>query len=78
MIEYFDTHQYAFWVSIGFAMLVIEVLALGLSSGVLLFAALGALAVILLGRRGHETGKLPACASESSAEGPRDSISPSS
>ena len=43
MIEYFNAHQYAFWVSIGFAMLVIEVLALGLSSGVLLFAGLGAL-----------------------------------
>ena len=43
MIEYFNAHQYAFWVSIGFLMLVIEVLALGMSSGVLLFAGLGAL-----------------------------------
>ena len=43
MIEYFNVHQYAFWVSIGFLMLVVEVLALGMSSGVLLFSALGAL-----------------------------------
>lgn len=43
MIEYFNAHQHAFWISAGFLMLVVEVLALGMSSGVLLFSALGAL-----------------------------------
>lgn len=43
MIEYFNANPHAFWISIGFVMLIIEVLALGMSSGVLLFSALGAL-----------------------------------
>jgi len=43
MIEYFNEHQYAFWVSAGFLMLAIEAGVLGFSSGVLLFSALGAL-----------------------------------
>jgi membrane protein implicated in regulation of membrane protease activity len=43
MIDYFNSHPHTFWFSIGFLMLVIEVLALGMSTGVLLFSALGAL-----------------------------------
>jgi membrane protein implicated in regulation of membrane protease activity len=43
MIEYFNEHQYAFWVSAGFLMLAIEAGVLGFSSGVLLFSAMGAL-----------------------------------
>jgi len=43
MIEYFNANPHAFWISAGFLMLIIEVLALGMSSGVLLFSALGAL-----------------------------------
>ena len=43
MIEYFNNHPHTFWISAGFLMLIVEVLALGMSSGVLLFSALGAL-----------------------------------
>ena len=43
MIEYFNSHPHTFWISAGFLMLIVEVLALGMSSGVLLFSALGAL-----------------------------------
>lgn len=43
MIAYFNAHQTTFWFMIGFALLVIEVLAFGMGSGVLLFAGIGAL-----------------------------------
>lgn len=43
MIEYFNANQHAFWVTVGFALLIIEAVALGFSTGVLLFSALGAL-----------------------------------
>ncbi len=43
LIEYFNEHQAAFWVTAGFVILAIEVLAFGLASGVLLFAGIGAL-----------------------------------
>lgn len=43
MIEYFDTHQYAFWLSAGFLILLIELGVFGLSTGVLMFTGLSAL-----------------------------------
>ena len=43
MIEYFDTHQYAFWFTLGFGLLVLEALVFGFSSGVVLFTGIGAL-----------------------------------
>ena len=43
MIEYFDTHQYAFWFSLGFGLLVLEALVFGFTSGVVLFTGIGAL-----------------------------------
>lgn len=43
MIEYFDTHQYAFWFTLGFALLVVEALVFGFTSGVVLFTGIGAL-----------------------------------
>ncbi|VAW86630.1 hypothetical protein MNBD_GAMMA16-2150 [hydrothermal vent metagenome] len=52
MIEYFESHQYAFWFTAGFLLLALEALALGFSTGVILFAGLGALltgALIWLG-----------------------------
>lgn len=43
MIEYFDNNQYAFWFTLGFALLVVEALVFGFTSGVLLFTGIGAL-----------------------------------
>jgi len=43
MIEYFDTHQYAFWFTLGFGLLVLEALVFGFTSGVVLFTGIGAL-----------------------------------
>jgi membrane protein implicated in regulation of membrane protease activity len=43
MIEYFDAHQYAFWFTLGFGLLVLEALVFGFSSGVVLFTGIGAL-----------------------------------
>jgi membrane protein implicated in regulation of membrane protease activity len=43
MIEYFDAHQYAFWFTLGFALLVVEALVFGFTSGVVLFTGIGAL-----------------------------------
>lgn len=43
MVEYFNSNPHTFWVTVGFLLLIIEVVALGFSSGVLLFSALGAL-----------------------------------
>jgi membrane protein implicated in regulation of membrane protease activity len=43
MIEYFDTHQYAFWFTLGFALLVLEALVFGFTSGVVMFTGIGAL-----------------------------------
>lgn len=43
MIEYFQTHQHAFWFTLGFALLAIEALVFGFSSGLVLFAGFGAL-----------------------------------
>ncbi len=43
MIEYIINHQLEFWLALGFALLVMEVF-LGFTSGVFLFAGLGALA----------------------------------
>jgi membrane protein implicated in regulation of membrane protease activity len=43
LIEYVDAHQAEFWVFVGFALLALELLVLGLTSGVLLFGAVGAL-----------------------------------
>lgn len=43
MIEYFNTNQHAFWFALGFLLLAVEVLALGLATGVVLFSGIGAL-----------------------------------
>ena len=43
MMEYLNAHQYSFWITVGFVLLIVEVVALGFSSGVLLFSAIGAL-----------------------------------
>jgi len=43
MIAYFTEHHASFWFVLGFALLAIEALILGMTTGVLLFAAVGAL-----------------------------------
>lgn len=43
MIDYINSHQAAFWALLGFVLFGIETFAFGLSVGVLLFAAVGAL-----------------------------------
>ena len=43
MIEYFDTHQYAFWFTAGFVLLAVDALVFGFTSGLVLFTGLGAL-----------------------------------
>ncbi|GJL76121.1 NfeD family protein [Nitrosomonas sp.] len=43
LIEYLNQHQGQFWIVCGFAILIFEVILLGLATGVLLFAGLGAL-----------------------------------
>ena len=43
MIEYFNTHLYAFWFAAGFILLAVELLVLGFSTGFVLFLGLAAL-----------------------------------
>jgi membrane protein implicated in regulation of membrane protease activity len=43
MIEYFNTHLYAFWFVAGFVLLGIELLVLGFSTGFVLFLGIAAL-----------------------------------
>ncbi|VAW86995.1 hypothetical protein MNBD_GAMMA17-1534 [hydrothermal vent metagenome] len=43
MIEFFNDNIYSFWFAIGFLLLIIEALALGFSTGFILFIGLGAL-----------------------------------
>ncbi len=43
MVSYIQTHQAEFWVFVGFALLALEAWALGFTSGVVLFGAIGAL-----------------------------------
>ncbi len=43
MIEYFDTHQYAFWFTTGFVLLGVDALVFGFTSGLVLFTGFGAL-----------------------------------
>ncbi len=43
MIDYFNDNIYSFWFGIGFLLLIIEALALGFSTGFILFIGLGAL-----------------------------------
>jgi len=43
MIEYFNDNIYSFWFMVGFLLLIIEALALGFSTGFILFIGLGAL-----------------------------------
>ncbi len=43
MIEFFQANPQAFWYTLGFALLTIEALVLGMTTGVVLFAGLGAL-----------------------------------
>lgn len=48
MLEFLDAHQAEFWIFVGFALLISEVLLLGLSTIILLFFASGALLTGLL------------------------------
>tara|TARA_R110002073_G_scaffold266486_5_gene429762 strand:+ start:125 stop:604 length:480 start_codon:yes stop_codon:yes gene_type:complete len=48
VIEYINQHHGEFWIAVGFALLAIEVLFLGMATGVLLFAGLGTLATGLM------------------------------
>jgi len=43
MIEYFNTHQYAFWFTTGFVLLAVDALVFGFTSGLVLFTGIGAL-----------------------------------
>lgn len=43
MIDYFNTHLYAFWFAVGFALLSIELLVLGFATGFILFLGIAAL-----------------------------------
>ncbi|MDH3377373.1 MAG: NfeD family protein [Gammaproteobacteria bacterium] len=43
MIDYLNTHQGAFWFTVGFALLTLEILVLGMATGVVLFAGIGGL-----------------------------------
>lgn len=43
LLDYIDAHQAEFWLFVGFALLVLEALALGFTSGLVLFGSLGAL-----------------------------------
>ena len=48
MIEYINSHMPGFWITLGFALLAAEVLLFGLTTIILIFAGLGALATGLL------------------------------
>lgn len=43
MIEYFNNHIYSFWFAVGFLLLAVEMLALGFSTGFVLFIGLAGL-----------------------------------
>jgi len=43
MIEYFNANIHSFWFAVGFILLIVEALALGFSTGFVLFIGLGAL-----------------------------------
>ena len=43
MIEYLNTHQYAFWFTTGFVLLAVDALVFGFTSGLVLFTGIGAL-----------------------------------
>lgn len=48
LIDYLNQHQGEFWIVCGFVILIIEVMFLGMATGVLLFAGLGALVTGLM------------------------------
>ena len=48
MIAYFQENQHAFWFTVGFVLLAIEIGFLGLASGIVLFSGVGALVTGLL------------------------------
>ncbi len=48
VLDYINGHQAEFWIAFGFLLLAIEVLIMGLTTGVILFAGLGALLTGLL------------------------------
>lgn len=48
MIGYFQENQHAFWFTLGFVLLAIEIGLLGLASGIVLFSGIGALVTGLL------------------------------
>lgn len=48
LIDYLNQHHGEFWIVCGFAILIIEVMFLGMATGVLLFAGLGALGTGLM------------------------------
>ncbi|MCH9675661.1 MAG: NfeD family protein [Gammaproteobacteria bacterium] len=43
MVEYFNANQHTFWFVLGFALLALEGLVLGMTTGVVLFSSIGAL-----------------------------------
>jgi hypothetical protein len=43
LLDYIDAHQAEFWLFVGFALLALEALALGFTSGFVLFGSVGAL-----------------------------------
>ncbi len=43
MIDYLNTHQGALWFTVGFVLLALEILVLGMATGVVLFAGIGGL-----------------------------------
>ncbi|MDH5409361.1 MAG: NfeD family protein, partial [Gammaproteobacteria bacterium] len=48
MIEYIQTHQAGFWITLGFILLALEVLVFGFTTIVMFFAGLGAITAGLL------------------------------
>lgn len=48
MVEYINQHQDQFWFVVGFALLALEILVMGVGTGVVLFAGIGALITGLL------------------------------
>ena len=52
LIDYLNQHQAQFWMVCGFVILILEVIFLGLATGVLLFAGLGALLTGILMQMG--------------------------
>lgn len=52
IVDYINNHQGEFWIAVGFLLLAIELLLMGMTTGVLLFAGLGALTTGILMQAG--------------------------